>query len=255
MINAHTLKTLLLFTACLILPQLTIAGPADKLGNHAQYVDLKTTDNQTFSAYVAGPQDASQAVVLIHGWWGLDDDVKSWANEFAVAGYRVLAIDLYDRKVTHNPATAKQLMNSLKQSDADEKYAAAIRSLSVAGRKIAIIGRSFGASQALHAALVAKDKVAATIVYYPYGDLMTDRKMLSGIKTPILGHFATNDFFLPTDKVQQFTSAARKAGISMTVNMYDARHGFDKSTSSNFNEPAHSTSQQRTQQFLQQYLF
>jgi len=254
MINAHTLKTVFLFTTCLLIPHIASAGQQDNLGNTAQYVELNTASDQPFSAYIAGPQDASQAIVLIHGWWGLDDEVKSWANEYAVAGYRVMAIDLYNHQVTHNPATAKQLMQSVNQSDADEKYAAAIRALSVPGRKIAIMGRSFGASQALHAAQVAKDKVAATIVYYPYGELMTDRKMLTDIKAPILGHFAREDFFLKPDQVNAFASVLKKAGLHMTVNMYNARHGFDKTGSSNFNEPAHKMAQEKTRQFLDRYL-
>ena len=165
-----------------------------------------------------------------------------------------MAIDLYDRQVTHNPATAKKLMQSVKQSDADDKYAAAIKFLSKSGRKIAIMGRSYGASQALHAAQVAHEKVAATIVYYPYGELITDRKMLHEIKSPILGHFARKDFFLKPETVTEFSSAIKKAGVKMTVNMYEARHGFDKPTSSNFDEPAHNLAQQRTRQFLNQYL-
>jgi len=252
--NVHTLKRLLFCVACFLIPHVASATQMDRLGDQAQIVDLQTASNQSFSAYIAGPQDASQAILLIHGWWGLDDEIKSWSNEFAVAGYRVMAIDLYDHQVTHNPAMAKKLMKSVKQSDADDKYAAAIKALSVPGRKIAVIGRSYGASQALHAAQVAKEKVAAAIVYYPYGELMTDRKMLNNIRAPILGHFARDDFFLKPDQVNEFASVLKKAGLNMTVNMYEARHGFDKPGSSNFSEPAHKQAQQKTRQFLNRYL-
>jgi carboxymethylenebutenolidase len=215
---------------------------------------MKTANNQSYNAYIAGPKDAKQAILLIHGWWGLNREVETWANEFAVAGYRVMAIDLYNQQVTTNPATAKKLMQSVKQSEADAKYAAAIKALSANGRKVAIIGRSYGASQALHAALVAKDKASAAIVYYPYGELMTDKKSLTAIKAPILGHFARKDFFLTPDKVSEFTSAIKNAGLTMTANIYEARHGFDKPTGNNFNEPAHNLAQQRTNEFLKQYL-
>jgi carboxymethylenebutenolidase len=224
------------------------------LDNRANYVQMKTASNQPFNAYVAGPKDARQAILLIHGWWGLDQDVETWANEYAVAGYRVLAVDLYNQQVTENPATAKELMQAVKQSDANAKYAAAIQTLSANGRKVAIIGRSYGATQVLHAALVAKEKASAAIVYYPYGELMTDKQSLAAIKTPILGHFARKDFFLSLDKVAEFTSAIKNSGVNMSVNMYEARHGFDSPSSSNFDEAAHQLAQQRSNEFLQHYL-
>lgn len=254
MSHIHTILGITLYTACLMVAQSVSAEQLSEMSDKANYVQLKTASNQPFNAYVAGPQHAKQAILLIHGWWGLDQEVETWANEFAVAGYRVLAIDLYNQQVTHNPATAKNLMQAVKQSDADAKYAAAIKVLSTNGRKVAIIGRSYGASQALHAALVAKEKASAAIVYYPYGKLITDQQTLAAIKAPILGHFARNDFFLTPDKVSQFTSAVKKSGLKMSVNMYEARHGFDKPTGNNFNEPAHRLAQQRTRQFLDQYL-
>ena len=254
MSRIHTIVGIALYTACLLLAQSVSAEQLSNLNDRANYVQLKTAGNQPFTAYVAGPQDAKQAILLIHGWWGLDREVETWANEFAVAGYRVLAIDLYNQQVTENPAIAKELMLAVKQSEADAKYAAAVKALSANGRKVAIIGRSYGAAQVLHAALVAKDKASAAIVYYPYGDLMTDKQSLAAIKAPILGHFASKDFFLPLDKVTQFTSAIKNSGLNMSVNMYEAKHGFDNVGSSNFDEEAHQLAQQRTNQFLKQYL-
>ena len=241
-------------TNCLLLSQADTTDQQSTLGDKANYVQLQTASQHLFTAYVAGPQHAQQAILLIHGWWGLNREVETWANEFAVAGYRVMAVDLYNHKTTTNPVTAKKLMQAVKQSVANEQYAAAIEVLSAPGRKVAIIGRSYGASQALHAALVAPDKVSATIVYYPYGELITDKNTLTAIKAPILGHFARNDFFFTPDKLEQFVSAIKQSGLSMTVNIYNARHGFDTPTTNNFNESAHQLAQQRTRQFLDQYL-
>lgn len=254
MFNTRTLKFTILSVICLLLPQLASAVASADSRDTSHYITLQTDSKQSFKAYVAGPHDANQAILLIHGWWGLDNAMESWANEFAVAGYRVMAIDVFDGKVTHNPATAKQLIQTVKQSMADEKYKTAIKTLSASGRKVAVMGRSYGASQTIHAALVGKDKVSAAIVYYPYGELVTDKKMLKSIKAPILGHFASDDFFLKPEKVNEFASATKKAGLSMTVNMYEARHGFDNSSSSNFDESAHKQSLQRTRQFLNKYL-
>jgi carboxymethylenebutenolidase len=254
MLHIPTIKGITFCIACLLLTQSVIADQQTNLDDSAKYVQLQTENGHSFTAYVAGPQRAKQAILIIHGWWGLNRDVETWANSFAVAGYRVMAVDLYNQQTTTHPAQAKKLMQAVKQSDANKIYTTAINALSESGRKIAIIGRSYGASQALRAALIAQDKVSAAILYYPYGELITDIEILSAIKTPILGHFAHNDFFLRPDKLDQFTSAIKQSGLTMTGNIYEARHGFDSITSTNFDEPAYKLAQQRTRQFLGKYL-
>ena len=254
MLNIRTLKSIIFYTVCLLLPQYVTAEQQTNLNDKAQYIQLQTASKKSFRTYIAGPQHAKHAILLIHGWWGLNSDIETWANEFAVSGYRVMAIDLYNQQVTTDPEKAKQLMKSVNQSIADEQYAAAIKHLSASGRKVAIMGRSYGASQVFHAALVGRDKVSAAVVYYPYGQLILDTNTLASIKTPILGHFARKDFFLKPEKLSQFTSAINKSGLLMTFNIYEARHGFDNPTGSNFDAAAHKLSQQRTREFLDKYL-
>ena len=77
-----------------------------------------------------------------------------------------MAIDLYDGQIATNPQHAKLLMNSIKQADANTKFAAALDTLKAPGRKIATIGWSYGASQALRATLSAPEPVSATVSYY-----------------------------------------------------------------------------------------
>src|SRR3990167_6877082 len=36
-------------------------------------------------------------VVMIHEWWGLNDNIKDMAQELAKEGYRVLAVDLFGK--------------------------------------------------------------------------------------------------------------------------------------------------------------
>ena len=45
------------------------------------------------------------AVLLIHEWWGLNDQIKSVAAEFARLGYVALALDMYAGKVAAPGAT------------------------------------------------------------------------------------------------------------------------------------------------------
>ena len=52
--------------------------------------------------YLALPaHNAKQApaLILIHEWWGLNDNIRDFAESFAKEGYVALAVDLYDGKV------------------------------------------------------------------------------------------------------------------------------------------------------------
>jgi len=50
------------------------------------------------------------AVLLVHEWWGLNDQIKTMAAEFAKEGFLALAVDLYEGKVATNPKDAGQMM-------------------------------------------------------------------------------------------------------------------------------------------------
>ena len=254
MFNLQKPKIIFFLMAYLLLAQpVTADNKNDTLVND-NYVQLQTENNQKFSAYIVGPEKAKQGILLIHGWWGLTQEVETWANQYAVKGYRVMAVDLYNKQVTKNPTKAKKLMRSVDQSMANEIYITAIKYLSSPERKIAIIGKSYGASQTLHAASVGQDKISAAIIYYPYGELIRDKKRLSSIKAPILGHFANDDFFLSSEKLTNFTSVIKTSGLNMDVNKYNARHSFASPTSNNFQETARTLSYHRTRKFLDRYL-
>src|SRR3989344_8124637 len=52
--------------------------------------------------YYAAPQEPGgyPGVVMVHEWWGLNDDIKATARDLAGQGYRVLAVDLFGRVAT-----------------------------------------------------------------------------------------------------------------------------------------------------------
>ena len=55
------------------------------------------------------------AVLLIHEWWGLNDQIKSVAAELARLGYVALALDMYAGKVAapDDREAARRYMNSV----------------------------------------------------------------------------------------------------------------------------------------------
>ena len=80
----------------------------------AETVSITTKGGQTVAGAIALPQaQPAPAVLLIHEWWGLNDEIKAMAAEFAKDGYVALAADLYAGSVAMTPQEAQALMQSV----------------------------------------------------------------------------------------------------------------------------------------------
>jgi carboxymethylenebutenolidase len=53
------------------------------------------------------------AVVMIHEWWGLNENIKDMANELSAQGYVVLAADMFNGQVATTPDQAMQLTGAV----------------------------------------------------------------------------------------------------------------------------------------------
>src|SRR5687768_10467139 len=51
------------------------------------------------------------AVVMIHEWWGLNENIKNMAESLAKKGYVVLAVDLYNGQVANTTELAQNLVS------------------------------------------------------------------------------------------------------------------------------------------------
>jgi carboxymethylenebutenolidase len=55
-------------------------------------------------------------VILIHEWWGLNDDIKTMAEDIRARGFHTIAIDLFNGSVATNRDEAKTQTNAVKAS-------------------------------------------------------------------------------------------------------------------------------------------
>ena len=165
-----------------------------------------------------------------------------------------MAIDLYNNQVAKHPTRARKLMNSVNQQEANEKFRAAINMLGKNDRKVAVLGRSYGANQAIHAASVNSQRISAVVLYYPFGDISSMKNSLATISAPVLGNFALNDIFFDKGRQQKFVTTAINKGIKLKVENYSARHGFTNILSDHFNTEAEKSSSNKTFSFLAQHL-
>src|SRR3954454_21657346 len=71
--------------------------------------------------YVARPKSAQgplPGLIVIHEWWGLNDNIRAMTRRLAGEGYEALAIDLYGGAHAETPDQAMKLMNAAMQNRA-----------------------------------------------------------------------------------------------------------------------------------------
>lgn len=219
-----------------------------------QEVEAKLSDGRTVKAALATPQSqAKGSILLIHEWWGLNDQIRSVASEFANQGYTALAVDLYRGHVADTGADARALMNAVDPSIATEtlkNWVKWLREHGQAGNKLATIGWCFGGGWSLNASLAAP--VDATIVYY--GRVNKTAGELAALKGPVLGHFATQDNWINKEMVSGFEAAMDAAGKTYTSYWYDAEHAFANPTSARYDEEDAALAWKRTLDFFDKQL-
>ena len=156
-------------------------------------VAIKTEGGRTVSGALGVPaRTPAPALLLIHEWWGLNDQIKSVAAEFAALGYLALACDLYGGKSADTSDGARALMGAVDGKKATETVAAWGEWLKVhkqGAGKLGTVGWCFGGGWSLNASIATP--VDATVVYY--GRVAKKARELSKLKGPVLGHYATRD--------------------------------------------------------------
>ena len=179
------------------------------------------------------------AIVVIHEWWGLNDNIEHWSDRLASAGWAALAIDLYGGTVATTPDQAMAAMKAVDEARAGETISAAIQFLHddprISATKRAVIGWCFGGGWSLRTAL-AHPELDGAILYYGHPE--TDATKLAAIKARVLAFFGNKDQSIPPAVVDQFEAALHQAGVRAEVHRYDAEHAFANPSNPHYDETA-----------------
>jgi carboxymethylenebutenolidase len=213
-------------------------------------VSLTTQGGKRVSAALALPATTpAPAVLLVHEWWGLNDQIKAVAAELAREGYLVLAVDLYDGRVAQTREGARALMQAVAPGEATDTLVSWIAWLRRRGDttgKVGTIGWCFGGGWSLNASIAAP--VDATVVYY--GRVNRPAADLKALKGPVLGHYATQDKWIDGKMVGGFEKAMAEAGKSATSHWYEADHAFANPTGARYDAEDARLAWQRTLAFF-----
>lgn len=227
----------------------------------SEQVTYGTIDGSSAVGYLARPAETSTplpGLIVIHEWWGLNDNIRMMADRLAGEGYAALAVDLYGGQVAEEPEQARQLTQAALQTPQtlQENLRQAFQYLETEQQspKIASIGWCFGGSWSLNAALLLPDQLDATVIYYG-GQLVTDPSQLQALQMPILGLFGELDDNPPPETVYEFKSALDSLGKSAEIYLYEgADHAFANPSGTRYNPEAAEDAWQRTTAFLDRHL-
>jgi carboxymethylenebutenolidase len=213
-------------------------------------------DKSNLIGYLAMPADAAEplpGLIVIHEWWGLNDNVKAMTRRLAGEGYVALAVDLYGGASAETPEQAQLLMaraaaqpdivkDNLRQAyEYLENYAFS--------PAVASIGWCFGGGWSLQAALMLPRELDAMVMYY--GRLVTDEEQLRQLEMPILGLFAELDETIPVRDVADFRQTLRRLGKDANVVTYPGvGHAFANPSGGNYDANAAEQAWQATIDFL-----
>jgi carboxymethylenebutenolidase len=205
--------------------------------------------------YYAHPEAAGNypGVVMIHEWWGLNDQIKDMARQLAGEGYSVLAVDLYG-KVATTPADAQAAATALDQVEATKNMRDAAAFLRAHGAtKLASLGWCFGGGQSLQLAL-SGEKLDATVIYY--GQPVTDQPKLKTITWPVLAIYGMADQAIKIDASRAFQTALDQAGVDNEFHFYPGvGHAFANPSAATYAPAETKDAWANTLAFLKKSLF
>jgi carboxymethylenebutenolidase len=189
-----------------------------------------TADDNEFG-YLARPREQGvyPGIIMIHEWWGLNDNIKQMARTLAAEGYIVQAVDLFNGEVATEPERARQLVTGIDQERANERMKGAVRYLKAQGAdRVASLGWCFGGGQSLQ--LSSATDLDATVVYY--GNIPDN---LSNISGPVLGIFGELDETIPAQEVERFRQELDRLNVSNQIYIYPGvGHAFANPSGDNY---------------------
>jgi carboxymethylenebutenolidase len=172
-------------------------------------------------------RDTTSALIVIHEWWGLNEDIHAMTEQLAALGYTALAVDLYDGNSSTQVRAAYELSTNLSSNEerglANLQQAYDYLESEMGATKIGVIGWCLGGKWSLKTALMLPSEIDATVIYY--GSLMDDKEKLATLDMPIIGFVGTKDRLHKEFIV--FDANMRDLGKNASIHIYEgAKHAF-----------------------------
>ena len=216
-------------------------------------IELKAADGHRFSAYVAGPENATKGIVVVQEIFGVNHHMRDMADRFAAAGYAVVCPALFDRtdRGVELGYTADDVAKGrefrMKLSDAQVMADIEASAAQLSGKKLGIVGYCFGGTVAWWGA-TRTTKFAASSCWYGGGIAGTKDERPNCV---VQMHFGEKDASIPMTDVDAIKAAQPKVESHVYMG---AEHGFGCNERGSFSMPDYELAQTRTMEFFAKHL-
>lgn len=193
---------------------------------HAAYRSGKEVVDGFLSRPTAG--DPRAAIVLVHGYRGLDDGQRAVTRRFAQEGVVCLSPDLFHGKTYHTLEDCALKKTSLDIPRAVTNIVDSVPYLRklpwVGKKKVAVLGFCMGGGLALYS-LAQSKTFAAGVIYYQ--SMFPDPEDLKSISAPMLCHYGTDDPGTTKTEIAMFRDTLDRYKKTYEIEMYQgAGHAF-----------------------------
>lgn len=190
-------------------------------------VSFENDNGVELHGYLAQPEGEGPfpAILLIHEWWGLNEEMIVFADSLADEGYIVLAADARRGEVTNTVPRALWLTLTVPENqihnDLDRALEYLVNLDQVDPQRVASLGFCFGGGQSLQISLRHPELLAATVMFY--GDVVTDPDALRPlvVDQPLLGIFGEEDRSIPANQVREFEEALNDMDVENRILIYE----------------------------------
>jgi carboxymethylenebutenolidase len=199
---------------------------------------------------VAGASRAG--LILLHAWWGLNDDVKRRAEILRGEGYTVVTPDLLGGHVATTIEAAKaQTKDEAQNEERNTRIVdEAVTDLAKTTDRVGIVAWSMGVWYAWKMGITRSDTVKGLVLFYGIGPNEPDAP-----KTPVLAHYAEHDEYEDLGFARQVETEMRAAGSDIRVELYPGtKHWFDEPSRPEYDKAASDLAWDRTRAFLRKHL-
>jgi carboxymethylenebutenolidase len=216
-------------------PSPIVVNPENLLG---KMMSFDAADGKQANAYfIAAKKKSNKYLIVIQEWWGLNENIKMESDKYYtdLGDVNVIAVDMYDGKVAATPDSAMKLMRG---ADMGRMTAIMQGAIKYAGSKASIysVGWCFGGMWSLQTAILAGPQAKGSVMYY--GRPETNMDKLKSIQCDIIGFFGNLDQSPSPAMVNDFEKNMKEAGKNLSVNRYEAGHGFANPSNPSYNAAA-----------------
>jgi carboxymethylenebutenolidase len=223
------------------------------MGN-AMNIELTAADGHTFSAYVAGPENAKKALVVVQEIFGVNKHMRRVCDDFAKEGFRVVCPALFDRaqrnvELNYEQADVQNGLALRAKIDAGKTLLDILASAAALpkGAKRGIVGYCWGGTVAWHGATRSMAFNAANCWYGGGVHAAKDEKP----NCPVQMHFGEVDQSIPMPQVEEIRAAHPEVEIFVYKG---AGHGFGCEDRASYKPEDAKLADERTLAFFNKHL-